>query len=803
MHKTEKKNGSTIVTMEVIVLLFCIVIIGIGIIIDVYGCVLFEINQEQLNGICNTIVGIQATVFSIIISLLSLFSCFVDKEKYGIPVLRYLIKYRHRYLNQYKILLIELCLLVFSTVLLFFGYNNTLFCCFIVSLGLICILASESFMLYRLEDIDKEMFTFLKANINDKQLKLFDNYIDAEERRIALNDHPCESRVWELWQYEIEVYSDNLENEEYSKIHYALIPIVLKYLENSNKSVQQYGIDCILKVLDEYYSHRKTEQKKNIWGNPKSDISTELAKEAFREWMVALADMAYTEESIRFSVDKIVPIMHKFENNYSIYTKQTIINNFFDVLIIESRKYTTGDIRLKSFLHYILVSIMNEKDYSVKKLYLSYAIHFSLLIIERGYPEIVEEELFEKFIYRFKDLEYKIYFGVNICFFYYIAFIASDDEIKYFSLNNLNRDDIKNILKNNNREIMNCFKLCSVSGEYCKELKQYLRSYEFLIPNKGGKVMCMDSVVEKFLIFFMMLSSPSNISTRLRELVDDDWYRIYITVVNNAYSREQYNELAALMSSSTNYKELEDAVEDISRSVVIDDKKSITEEEEAEFKKRISCFLSEFTPKISIGKVNKSETVKFSINRDVRHLVLKNPIYDDECCSYIRQNIFNQLGKILIKKLKCNEVNDHISAKEYLEKSKSCDFRFGNRRIPLYDNNRSLRKNIQDRISDEYNVSLDHNGFPVIFYIYSERVGIHVDTELTVRKLTEEEKLEICNCTGDKYRQQVVNDIYFDFSKKEYFKYVDNEYRMLEIKCSMEVSVEPDAGTYTLFKINC
>ena len=241
-----------------------------------------------------------------------------------------------------------------------------------------------------------------------------------------------------------------------------------------------------------------------MWGNPKSDISTELAKEAFREWMVALADMAYTEESIRFSVDKIVPIMHKFENNYSIYTKQTIINNFFDVLIIESRKYTTGGIRLKSFLHYILVSIMNEKDNSVKKLYLSYAIHFSLLIIERGYPEIVEGELFNKLFCRFEELEYKIYFGVIICFFYCIAFVASDEEIKYFSLNNLNRDDIKNILKNNNREIMNCFKLCSVSGEYCKELKQYLKQYEW-----NG--MCMDSVVDRCLIFFMMLSSSSNI----------------------------------------------------------------------------------------------------------------------------------------------------------------------------------------------------------------------------------------------------------------------------------------------------
>ena len=97
---------------------------------------------------------------------------------------------------------------------------------------------------------------------------------------------------------------------------------------------------------------------------------------------------------------------------------------------------------------------------------------------------------------------------------------------------------------------------------------------------------------------------------------------------------------------------------------------------------------------------------------------------------------------------------------------------------------------------------MTYNRVPVIFDVFSERVRIYVDTEITVRKLTEEEKLERCNCIGDKYRQQVVNDIYFDFSKKEYFKYVDKEYRMLEIKCSMEVYVERDAGMYTIFKIN-
>lgn len=312
--------------MERVFLSCCFTIMVAGIAIDVLGWFIFEIDQERLNEISSTIVGIQATVFSIVFSLLSLFSGFQDKEKYGIPIVRYLMKYRRRFLSQFDILLLELCLLVFSTVFLFFGYTNTLFCCFLVSLGLIYFLASEVFMLYRPEDIDEETFSFLKVNIHNTQLKLFDEYIAAEEKRIAMNDRPCESRTSELWLYEVEEYSDNLGNEEYGKIHDAFVFLVLKYLEDSNNSTQQYGIDCALKVLEAYYSHRNPEPQKDKRDNNADDIATKYAKDAFRTWMEVLADMAYSENSARYGIIGIMSVLHKFEEQYGIYYKYDFPN---------------------------------------------------------------------------------------------------------------------------------------------------------------------------------------------------------------------------------------------------------------------------------------------------------------------------------------------------------------------------------------------------------------------------------------------------------------------------------------------
>lgn len=513
-----------------------------------------------------------------------------------------------------------------------------------------------------------------------------------------------------------------------------------------------------------------------------------------------LADMAYSENSARYGIIGIMSVLHKFEEQYGIYYKYTSIIHFFYILISKAGKYNLGGSRLASFLDTLLKIIKYGTDILSKKQCLSYSIHFSLLTIESGYPQLVEEELFDNNFYRFEYPEYKIYFGVVICFLYYIIFNATDEEINYFSLGKLNRDNIKSILKKNNRVILNSFEYIPVSSEYSKELKNYLRSYEFLIPNKGSKVMVMDSVVDRCLIFFMMLSDQWNISARLRELVSDNWYRIYMTVVNNDFSREQFNELSAIMAASADYEKLANAVVDISRSVVIDGKESVTEEEEVEFRDRISGVLREFNKRISTGEVQGGETIEFTICFDVRHLALTDSISAEEYVNDIRQYIIFQLGEILMQKLNLNEVYDHRTAKAYLEQSETYDFRFGNKEIPLYDNDRELRKCIQDRFPDEYNTSLIHNGVPVIIDVHSERVGIHVDAEVNVRKLTDEEKLGKCNCTGDKYRQQIVNDIYFEFSKEEYFRYADNEYRMLEIKCSMEVSAEPDSGTYTLLK---
>ena len=251
---------------EIIILSVSFVLLVTGVVIDSLGICLVEIEASSFNGICTTMVSVQATVSVVIFSLVSIFSSFQTTEKYGISVVRYLIKYRNKTLNQSNIFLIEMCLLLASVVCLFFGWVNTIFCILATSVFLVLWLAKESFLLYRVEDIDEEMFSLLEYNLHDKKLGLLEKYITSERIRLQTNYYRCikpESRLDELWINEIECYKSSLDSDEFKAEHELFVSLANDYLANEDYSVQSYGLYIALRVVKKYseIQESKTEQK--------------------------------------------------------------------------------------------------------------------------------------------------------------------------------------------------------------------------------------------------------------------------------------------------------------------------------------------------------------------------------------------------------------------------------------------------------------------------------------------------------------------------------------------------------------
>ena len=777
-------------------------ILVIGIVIDTCGITLYEMDQEYLDGICNTIVGIQATVFGIVFSMLTLISGFQDKEKYGMPVVKYLTKFRYRFFNQNNVLLIELCLLVISASLLFFGFNNTLFCCFLISLSLIWFLTSEILVLYRIEDIYEEMFNFLKANLHNEQLDLLQKYIDEEKKKISSKSYQGrlpDSRIGELWLSEIEKHSSCLDSQYFSRLDAAFVELVREYLCYQDFMVQQYGLEVARDVLEAYSQRRSHEVKRNDYNMIIEDIATKYEKYAFSAWMHELADIAYSDNPERINVKYIIEFISELDIN-NLELRNTLVNQFFDVLISKARDNKSLESKLSSFISYIWFYCMHESDKDRQDKYYAHVIHFSLGMICKGYIRIVETKLFLDDFSILPDSNKDLILGVIVCYLYYLACNASNEETMKFLDYSITKQEIFDFIKRKKDILYEYFGYLSLSADYIKAVKQYLLDYEMLYSTGGSGYISMDSATEQCLMFFKMISSPWEANSWIKAFVDDDWYRLYITVVGNEYSENRFKDLSHLMFANVNYKKLEEVVIDVSRSVVLDTKRGITEEEIDVFLRSFSRKLDAFALGISIGIKNEASASTFQIPVPIRRYSLSSYSEEKRVFDTIRKHILTQLGNMLLSRLEQREVYDHGSALNYYDQTISCNFRLGNDDdIPFYDNDSVLRKSIHARIPDNYHITLSQNGKPVIIDAYRDRIGINISTDVKLRKLTDDEKMKYAKCSGDKYRQQIVNDLYFEFQKEEYFKYIDNEYRVLEVSYSLSVDADSSSGTCTSF----
>lgn len=94
---------------EIIILSVSIVLLVASVVIDGLGICLVKIEASSFNGICTTMVSVQATVSVVIFSLVSIFSSFQTTEKYGQKNVSFFLFlriniYRVNYSNELSIL---------------------------------------------------------------------------------------------------------------------------------------------------------------------------------------------------------------------------------------------------------------------------------------------------------------------------------------------------------------------------------------------------------------------------------------------------------------------------------------------------------------------------------------------------------------------------------------------------------------------------------------------------------------------------------------------------------------------------
>lgn len=806
-YNSKIKRNRRLDVKELVTLVCVFLILCIGLSLDYFNIGIIKISPERFNGICNTFVSIQASVSLVGFSLISILTSFHEKEMFGMPVVRYLVKYRYRILNQKGVLFFDLILLIISAACLLGEYINTIFICFILSVYLTWHLAGELFLLFKKVELENEMFSFIKNNLMCSKLNLFNDYLYKEKMHLKKGDYngrKPDSRLEETWLFEIDTLP--LDSEEYERIHNGFTKLVNEYLSYNDDIVKAYGLDIALTIIKKYSSIKTEVVKTDEFGRQIVDISVKYAKDCFNNWMVSLCQMIYSSSGEYWKkIRQLVTEISSLEKERDIHDNYTQVNSFFDVLIDMAGDDSVNIHYFEDILHIFRLGMSKYQDNTTREAHVGYAVHFFLKTIKRGYIQIVDKEMsYHGIRWKPETTEEKLLFGAIICYIYYLEYDAEEYEIDHFSHFLIKKEDIRTVLKNFGSIVDDFFYNLTLTPDYINEIKLFLMPYELLVPNSGGKIMSIHYVVEISLLLFKTIFGFALDYSWLRKLLEKDWYGIYSMIVDNKHTKERYNDLCLIIkgrSEDERYEKLEEEVKKLSYSAVLSSDQSIKRKDELDLIRYLKQSLENYVSALSFGEIKKGNEKEVT-----REYIYRDFPYDKELnwnyyLEYSQKDILYDLFETIKGKLPKQVITSYDEAVDYYSKSGEYDYRVGNTFVPIYDSDYKLKRDIQKTVSDKNDLSIYDNNRPYIINAHKDKLGVDIKIlDVIVRKLTPDEKRKE-NSTGDgKYQEQMVNDIYFEFDEEDYFKYMDNTYRMLEIKYSVKVSAAKDSGICYIFE---
>ena len=782
---------------ERLVLATAFVILSIGTYIEFFNLSFVAIEADSFNGLCTTIVGVQATVSVVIFSMVTMFSSFLNKERYGIPVIRYLIKYRNKVLNHSNIFYFVMILLVVSSISLFFGWINIIFCSFVVSTILITYLAKESFLLYRVEDIDEEMFSFLKDNLHNKDLNLFEEYLRSERMHLDNGDYKGkkpDSRLDELWMNEIQRYS-SLPNDEFTYEHDSFVMLVKEYLENSDYSVQAYGLNVAFTIIKKYKSEGIDKDDSNI------DFSfCSLALDSFIHWIDPFSDILYSNNCKRDMIRSIVTeisliedVLHEKEK----YFRNPYVIQFFQNLICKARNSHSSMEDLYGFVNILIFYAI--KNDQVNNKVTGHAIHFLMMVIENGYLEIIKKEVFDNIFFHKIGGKERFLYGLVICYLYYLSFDEQDVELRHSSAKRICSKDVFEFLKQNGEKIRAFFVENRISYDEIKEIADYISLHEKIFVY-NHKRMSVDNSVLKCIIFFEKISSLELDECWLKELVERDWSSIYLLIVENNSSKNEFLNLDWLKESDDEnyeklYLELEKDVYNYTLPLLIKDKSAIASEDEEKLCDYLEKELGDYAMKNSFGHFIDGDGVEYSYKQVLSCESIKETNKWESILKVICEEINTKVCSAFENKLDAYEISDYSGALKCLNDASIFDYRIGNPNTPLYDNDFALAEKIKKTVPPEFNTFGVWGDPHVLVFANTKKISVSVSiNEVVIREVSETDALNIGIKNNGKYQYLVGFNKYFSFEASDYLEYVKNNKRMLNVKYCITVNTEKGAG---------
>ena len=668
----QKKNKK----MELIGIISVILCLTIGIVCD--WNVLIKKNilipVDDIQSFSLTILQIQATIGTLIFTIITLITGSISDSYMGISISDFYLSIKPWKLTQKKLIIISLGLCLASVIFHSLGLYNVVFYLFVATLVVVLISINEIYSAFKGKnkqnnEIETYIYYMLESDIEyGKKLNIFQNFVLDWENVVDSQNQQNYDKFLEIFEKGMSAIWNYRTDEALSAIEQQCCSVSYCLLKSDKKILQEYGIEFVQEIYDRLWSFilNCIEKKESILNEYERGFP--FFTEIYSELIQSIDEMTVEDVEKRFKFANFVDLVLRISIWFSYKKDNEDSEDEEENEKMRYRRYRynyQSDVNeLSSFARYMGVylrkqnnrnNIVNQENWAnvlkswssfstynipeervedfLKAVVNSYFSYYYGMLVN-GQENILKIGLYlnkmENIITMENKYEALLYLSVH-CYIYYLAIRETDDCVP---------DDIRQSALNlwNDKEVRNAFRnflhILSENPEWLEldvlnQMHDAVNRFEMFPQYRLSKCMIIEQVTSDFYLFIVLFMSHEYFLPDLLERnIDDRRVFRYVSDGMGGKTIELFSELYRTISLENKSEELID--------------------------KEVSLMYNDFE---KIAKKKQKERYIRLAKEEQENYELK--INEEEICKTIKENIIKNISEkfapILVKEDEKNE----------------------------------------------------------------------------------------------------------------------------------------------------
>lgn len=589
--------------MELIGIISVILCLTIGTVCDwnvlVNKNILIPVDDIQSFSL--TILQIQATIGTLIFTIIALITGSISDSYMGISISDFYLSIKPWKLTQKKLIIISLGLCLAGVIFHSLGLYNVVFYLFIATLIVVLISINEIYSAFKgknkqNDEIETYIYYMLESNIEfGKKLNVFQNFVLDWENVVDSQNQKSYDKFLEIFEKGMSAIWDYRTDEALSAIEQQCYSVSYCLLKSDKKMLQEYGIEFVQEIYDRLWSFilNGIEKKESILNEYESGFP--FFTEIYGELIQSIDEMTVEDVEKRFKFDNLVDLVLRIsiwfsykENNedeeekekmryrryrYNYQSDVSELSFFARYMGVYLRKQNNKNNIvnqeiwanvLNSWSSFSTYNIPEERVEDFLKTVVNSYFSYCYGMLVNGQENILKIGLYLKRMGNIIKLDNKyevlLYLSVH-CYIYYLAIRETDDcvsnDIRQSALNLWEDEDVRKAFKN-------FLNILSENPEWLEldvlnQMHDVVKRFEMFPQYRSSKYMIIEPVTSDFYLFIVLFMSHEYLLPGILEKNIDDM-RVFRYVSDGMGDKtiELFSELYQSISVQNKSEELID-----------------------------------------------------------------------------------------------------------------------------------------------------------------------------------------------------------------------------------------------------